>query len=564
MRLSDISGVKVLGRAIGAARSVKPSDFDGDGDGFVMGPDGRDNVPAPKRVVDAAKKARRVADVLKPTDDLLEVRKSGRPWKPLLIDELPDDMKKDLHGLFDDVAKRMHEKGAAWRKIEDDLIRKYAKPGEPVSGDGKIRAEIFARVPREELEKHAVFLNQYLIDSDDTDKKLAARVNAWDTKYRDFLKSEFAKSREKAVAGGMNPMDFDKKFSKFNKALNEQGPSYRFSVAGMLTGVVLGADTQLAVRAYRDGYGGQKLVTNQFSNADGEAKKLMDNPDKRIVSFIDAGMLDGILSEGRMRNFFEAKRNVFNDDFKNMEAYDKYGARERKANYLEGRVLGEERIFGLPEGVAQPKHRPIYALLMPDGLRAVNSEEFTYGNVGLVMKHSVEERSKFTGGDSLNFRFHGASPINDPSAVAMISRSANMSAEDRRASAKDGNPLTNNWYVEAQVMGGVSVGDISYVTVADETVLSDEIKTRLKDMGIPVVVHSSSDVYEEPAELAAKAETKADAYVLFATYGNRKLFVPSGKPKDDDYHGMVSLANGKRRRVDNVMSLMKFGNWELV
>jgi hypothetical protein len=139
-----------------------------------------------------------------------------------------------------------------------------------------------------------------------------------------------------------------------------------------------------------------------------------------------------------------------------------------------------------------------------------------------------------------------------------------MSAEDRRASAKDGNPLTNNWYVEAQVMGGVSVGDISYVTVADETVLSDEIKTRLKDMGIPVVVHSSSDVYEEPAELAAKAETKADAYVLFATYGNRKLFVPSGKPKDDDYHGMVSLANGKRRRVDNVMSLMKFGNWELV
>jgi hypothetical protein len=40
--------------------------------------------------------------------------------------------------------------------------------------------------------------------------------------------------------------------------------------------------------------------------------------------------------------------------------------------------------------------------------------------------------------------------------------------------------------------------------------------------------------------------------------------VPSDKPKDGDYHGMISIDNGKRNRVENVMSLMKFGNWELV
>ena len=45
MRLSDISSVKVLGRVIGVARDVKPSEVDGDGDGFLTGPDGRDNVP---------------------------------------------------------------------------------------------------------------------------------------------------------------------------------------------------------------------------------------------------------------------------------------------------------------------------------------------------------------------------------------------------------------------------------------------------------------------------------------------------------------------------------------
>jgi hypothetical protein len=50
MGFSDILGVKVLGRAIGAATPEKPSDFDGDGDGFLTGPDGRDDIPAPKKI----------------------------------------------------------------------------------------------------------------------------------------------------------------------------------------------------------------------------------------------------------------------------------------------------------------------------------------------------------------------------------------------------------------------------------------------------------------------------------------------------------------------------------
>jgi hypothetical protein len=140
-----------------------------------------------------------------------------------------------------------------------------------------------------------------------------------------------------------------------------------------------------------------------------------------------------------------------------------------------------------------------------------------------------------------------------------------LNADERIRDARQNDPLgSNNWYVEAQVMGGVSLDDISYITVANETVLSAEIKSRLKEMGIPVVVHSSSDVLKETPEMAAKAETKSDTYVLFATYGNRKLFVPSEKPKDNDMHGMISVDGGKRRRVENVAALLKFGNWELV
>lgn len=46
MRFSDILGVKILGDTIGRASGVvNPSEVDGDGDGFRMGRDGKDNVP---------------------------------------------------------------------------------------------------------------------------------------------------------------------------------------------------------------------------------------------------------------------------------------------------------------------------------------------------------------------------------------------------------------------------------------------------------------------------------------------------------------------------------------
>ena len=57
MFLSDVSSVKILGRSLRAARRVKPSEIDGDGDGFLTGPDGRDNIPAPERLVDVARSA---------------------------------------------------------------------------------------------------------------------------------------------------------------------------------------------------------------------------------------------------------------------------------------------------------------------------------------------------------------------------------------------------------------------------------------------------------------------------------------------------------------------------
>jgi hypothetical protein len=129
--------------------------------------------------------------------------------------------------------------------------------------------------------------------------------------------------------------------------------------------------------------------------------------------------------------------------------------------------------------------------------------------------------------------------------------------------AADGD-LTKGGYSEAQVMGGVSIGDISYVAIRDENVLNAEMRGRLEGMGIPVVVHDGKSVYKEPAELASKAASAGSGYVLLATYGDRKLFVPDAKPKDGDLHGFLSIGNGKRKRVDDVAAIMKFGDWQFV
>ncbi len=492
-----------------------------------------------------ARASKNVDKALQPTDDLAEVRRSGRPWKPLMFEHLPEGMQSDFKRLYDDVGAYMHEKGVEWRKVEDGLKKKYGKD-----------------IPREELEKHARLFNQYLIGEANgvkfaKDAGLLDRIEKFDVGYRKHIRDSFERERQKAS----DVEKFDRAFSKFKKQIDDADTliygefnfAQRFLVGDYVNSVV--------GMSWNDGYSGKPFISDKFSVADREAKKLMDNPDKRVVVFVDAGMLGGILDNGGMKNFFEAKSNVFNAFYDEMAKYDKWGANERRKSYLAGRLRGEQAFAGLPVNGVPAGKRPIYGLVMPDGLRAQTNTDFAYGDVGVVMRHSVEGRSTFTAEDSLNSKFQGASPINNPSGISMLGAIGGLATADKRRASTSGN---NDDYIEAQIMGGVKVGDISYLTVKDDSVLSTEIRARLKEMGIPVVVHSSNDVYEEPAELASKAASKSGGYVLLATYGDRKLFVPDSKPAPDDFHGMLSVGNGKRKRVENVNAVMKFGNWEFV
>lgn len=570
MRFSDVSGVKVLGRAIGSARQVgKPSEVDGDGDGFLTGPDGQDNIPAPKGVVDAAKKVGRVADILKPTDDLMEVRKSGRPWKPLVFDALPEDFKNDFYKLYDDVARHMYDNGAKWRKIEADLVEKYGGPkGQRITDEtfGALTDWARENIPEDALVEYYGVFNKYLLRSHngkvyEGNDNLAKRIVELDDRYQGMLLDAFDEQRKKAVADGKGDQ-FDKNFKGFRDFLRDK------SNVDFVSKMIQEEHTNSVVaRAHTMGYDGTPWE-DQFKKGEEEAKKLMANPKKRVAVFIDSSMLGQILDDKRMKNFFEVKRNVFNDEYDEIAKYDKWGANERRRNYLNARIKGESVIDGIPTKGFLNKNRPIYGMVFPDGFHGLNDnnddDKLVYGDVALVMRHSVEERTTYTAGDSLNYRFRGASPINQPSAIAMVPQRTLAFDADSRKKAMKGDVGGSFDYIEAQILGGVGVNDIAYVSVMKEDSLPSEIRQRLKDMGIPVVVNSGTDVFEEPAEIAQKQEDASGGYSLFAVWGNRKLFVPSAKPKDEDFHGMISIANGKKKRVENVVSLMKFGNWELV
>lgn len=569
----SVSGVKILGRSIGSVG--KPSEVDGDGDGFRTGPDGEDNIPAPKAVVDAARKVGRVADILKPTDDLFEVRKSGRPWRPLLFDHLPDDFKDDFRKLYDDVARHMHAKGKKWAELEPELVKKYggSEDDRIINRWGSWTDWAKKNIPSDELKQYGDLMNNYLLgewgdNKFEDNRAMNKRIDDLEKRYFELLDNAFNEQRKKAIAEGKGEQ-FDRFFKKFGESYREEGRGF---VARMIRNE--GANSVVA-RAWAMGKEGREWE-DQFKKAEKEARELVNNPKKRIVTYIDADLLGQILDDGRMKNFFEAKRNVFNDEFVEMEAYDRWGAKERRQRYLRGRLEGEQAINGIPKYGAQGKHRPIYAMLFPDGFHAIRDSDdedwqLAYGDVALVMRHSVEERATFTAADGLNMRFAGASPVNAPSAISMIpQRLLAYDANERRAAMRGAvDPRFTEGkvfdYTEAQIVGGVNVSDIAYVGIRDEVNLPDQIKQRLKEMGIPVVVHNSSDIYEEPEELAQKQEDSAGGYVLFATWGNRKLFVPSTPPKkQDDMHGMISRGTGKRQRVENVSSVMKFGNWELV
>jgi len=545
---------KSLGPRIGdIGEFFEGSEFDGDGDGFRQGRDGKDNVPVvASTVVDAVKRAGRVSDLVKPTDDLMEARKAGRPWAPLMIEHQPKEWLDDFKKLADDVAKEMISRAKKGKTVRAEWKKKYGWAGTFSVEDMKV-------IPEGLWEEN----RKYLIEGFDNDVDgvrggFYDRINDLDSQVSKRVLEKLEEARKKAYDAGKGKK-FDLDFKTFIKNLDggkmEISPVQDFIRGRYMVGLSI-----FAGRVGNGWLGDDYEYVDQFALAEKAAKQAVANPNKRVVVQMHSDVFTQMLADGKMKNFFQAKRNFFNDQFDEIASYDKWQADNRKRFYLKARLRGEQNLMGLPAGGFEGKNRPIYAMFMPDGVGGLDKEYTdTYGGVGVVLKHSIEERSTFTAGDSLGVGHHGVSPINDPGMGLGMINGSGFSADGDL-----GKKFKEQTYVEAQIMGGVSVNDISYIALKDDSLISEEIKTRLKEMGIPVVIHDSVEIYKEPPELASKAESKDDGYVLLATSGNRKLFAPNRMPEEGDLHGMMTVDGGKRQRVDNIPALMKFGNWEFV
>jgi len=130
---------------------------------------------------------------------------------------------------------------------------------------------------------------------------------------------------------------------------------------------------------------------------------------------------------------------------------------------VEARRRLEDFTFDLPPGLPLSE-RPVYGLVSPGGVRpALESQAVHgYGDIQLVLKPSVRERTTVTVGDSL-------APIGEK---PVITRPAPIDAPDWQAAGPHGRPdlgttqFERRDYIEAQVRGGVRMEDIEEIVFA--------------------------------------------------------------------------------------------------
>ena len=154
--------------------------------------------------------------------------------------------------------------------------------------------------------------------------------------------------------------------------------------------------------------------------------------DARIAIAVQPDVMDKILESDRFKSQFETGTSMGTLDFSL-------------------RAQSEAVQLGYHPSV-DPSKRPIYGYLSKNGKidRDGINEVRMYGAIQLMMKPEIESRSTYTGGDSLG------RPTYKPAVVGTPSADAVWSPTDSGA---------NYEYAEAQLHGGVSVGDIDFAVI---------------------------------------------------------------------------------------------------
>ena len=205
---------------------------------------------------------------------------------------------------------------------------------------------------------------------------------------------------------------------------------------------------------------------------------IVDSPNTRIVIHAPVSAVGGIATSGRFKSQHETGRSK---GFKGKEAREAFEAASI------GTVAGADK-----------SKTPIYGAVHVGGVQDANAFGLSqYGEVGFVLRRDTHQRATFTDGDSLSLcyeaspmtgtqtRFNGHSVNGGVDAAAGWSRRGTPEEFSESLQRKP-KPISSP-YREAQVLGGVSLADVEYVTVPSGTKFPEASRRKLAKAGIPIV-----------------------------------------------------------------------------
>lgn len=185
---------------------------------------------------------------------------------------------------------------------------------------------------------------------------------------------------------------------------------------------------------------------------------------KQVAVQVYRDTLDKILDDGRFKTVFETNSKAIFD--------------------AEQRILAERQALGISRDTAN-RNRPVYGFVRsgPEADRYVRN----YGDLTVVLKEGAKSRVTLTVDDSLRNGLAGevaASPYRQLGKESWDNQVGTLYAYSR-GELDQNEFFFITRYIEAQVQGGVAVGDIAAI-VDRERVLSAAQRSRLAGLGIQV------------------------------------------------------------------------------
>ena len=176
--------------------------------------------------------------------------------------------------------------------------------------------------------------------------------------------------------------------------------------------------------------------------------------------------LDKIVEDGRFKTLDEIPQS----------------ASGRDSRYRESRSRLEEDMWGVPK----EEEKPLYGYFDTSDPRFTESID-NYGDVQITLKDSVKGRTTLTGGDSLTSQLIPV-PVGDlqDGSASGVEMTSALTYSSGFYLSRGETPKVD--YFEAQVHGGITLGDIRSVTILPSSKIKPSTLAALEERGIEVIV----------------------------------------------------------------------------